>query len=96
MLFKLFIRAPEASHEGDVMTEHDKEFQALARKIKELPRVAEPSSRRMDYFALIVFVLCLLIFDTETWLQQLLLVVLAVTAVLVLWFCLRVEQRTRK
>ena len=78
------------------MTEHDKEFQALARTIKELPRVAEPSSRRMDYFALIVFVLCLLIFDTETWLQRLLLVVLAVTAVLVLWFCLRVEQRTRQ
>ena len=24
------------------MTEHDKEFQALARTIKELPRVAEP------------------------------------------------------
>ena len=32
----------------------------------------------MDYFALIVFVLCLLIFDTETWLQRLLLLVLAV------------------
>ena len=78
------------------MTEHDKQFQALARRIKELPRVAEPSSRRMDYVALIVFVLCLLIFDTETWLQRLLLFVLAVTAAFALWFSIRVEQRTRR
>lgn len=78
------------------MTEHDKEFQALARRIKKLPRVAEPSSRRIDYVALIVFVLCLLIFDSETWLQRLLLLMLAVTAGFVLWFCLRVERRTRR
>ena len=73
---------------------NDSEFDALVRRVKALPRLANPSSPGRDYIALTVFVLCLLIFDTETWLQRLLLV-LAVTVALIL-FCLRVEWPARK
>jgi uncharacterized membrane protein YhaH (DUF805 family) len=81
------------------MTEHDQELKALARRIKDLQRVAEPSSWWMNYALLTVFALCLLIFDTQTWLQRLLLLFLALTVGLLLWFCLnRVErdERTRR
>ena len=74
---------------------HDSEFDALVSRVKSLPRLAKPSSPWRDYVALTAVVLCLLIFDTETWLQRLLLLVLGVTAALIL-FCLRVEWPARK
>jgi hypothetical protein len=40
----------------------------------------------MDYLALALFVSCLLVFDTQTWLQRLLLLFLALTAASLLWF----------
>jgi hypothetical protein len=67
------------------MTEHDREFQALARRIKELQRDAELSSWGMDFIPLTLFVLCLLVLDTQTWLQRLLLLFLAFTAACLLW-----------
>lgn len=68
------------------MTEHDTEFQALARRIKDLRGAAEPSSWRMDYVPLTALVLCLLIFDTETWPPRLILLALASMAAGLLWF----------
>ena len=70
------------------MTEHDREFQALERRIKELQRDAELSSSGMDFIPLILFVLGLLILDTQTWLQRLLLLFLAFTAAFLHWLCL--------
>jgi hypothetical protein len=68
------------SCQGGVITDHDREFQALACRIKDLPRGAPSSLRRMDYLALALFVSCLLVFDTQTWLQRLLLLFLALSA----------------
>jgi uncharacterized protein (DUF58 family) len=77
------------------MTEHDQELQDLARRIKDLQRV-QPPSWRMNYAFLTIFALFLLIFDTQTWLQRLLLLFLVLTVGLVLWFCLnRVERLER-
>ena len=74
------------SCQGGVITDHNRELQAVARRLQDLPRGAPSSLRRMDYLAFALFALCLLVFDTQTWLQRLLLLVLALTAASLLWF----------
>ena len=75
------------------MTGHDKEFQALARRIKDLRHDIEPTSWWLDYVSLTVVVLLLLLFDTETWFQRLLLLILGAAAALLLWFGRRSERK---
>ena len=53
------------------MTQHDKNIQALAARIQNLPPV--DSSPWRNYIPLAVLFLCLLVFDTETWKQRALL-----------------------
>jgi hypothetical protein len=66
---------------------HEDELQALARRLRDLSTDAPPrSSRLTDYILLAAVVLCLFIFDTNTWLQRLLLVSLTLAVAFLLWF----------
>jgi hypothetical protein len=68
------------------VTEHDKDLEALARQIRDLSNRKPQPSRRMEYIALTLLVSFLLIFDTQTWLQRIFLLLLALTAASLLWF----------
>src|SRR5262245_13205438 len=65
------------------MTEHDKNLQSLAANIRDLTHV-DPSSWRI-YIPLGLLFVCLLVFDTETRTQHILLFLLTLVAAFLLW-----------
>jgi membrane protein implicated in regulation of membrane protease activity len=71
--------------------------EASAQRIQNLGSATMPSSWRIEYTPLLVLFLCLLVFDTNTWLQRILLFFLTLVAAFLLRICLnRVERREQE